>query len=98
MYCWDGGNPCRTTRSNLALHLEDIPFPALTPTLQDVVRLTRMLDFRYLWIDEVCIIQDGREDWFREASRMKAVYGRAFLTTSTDMLADTKQHFLSRGQ
>lgn len=93
-YCWGNGNPYKTTKSNLADHSKGIPVSVLPPALQDVVKLTRTLNFRYLWIDALCIIQDDRDDWLREASKMKAVYSQAFLTISTDLLADTTTRFL----
>ncbi|KAF3760831.1 HET-domain-containing protein, partial [Cryphonectria parasitica EP155] len=93
-YCWGSGNPYKTTTSNIEEHLKEISISALPLSLQDVVRLTRKVGFRYLWIDALCIIQDDYDDWLREASKMKAVYSQAFLTISTDMLADTTALFL----
>lgn len=95
-YCWGHGNPYTTVEANLAKHMEGIELGMLPPTLQDVVRLTRLLKFKYLWIDALCIVQDDREDWLREASKMRAVYSRAALTISTDMLPDTTVQFLDR--
>lgn len=95
-YCWGRGNPYTTTKGNLEDHKEGIDIDLLPPTLRDVVRLARLLNFNYLWIDALCIVQDDREDWLREASKMKGVYSCATLTISTDMLADTTEEFLDR--
>lgn len=44
------------------------------------MKVTRALDYDYLWIDSLCIIQDSRDDWERESSRMAQVYKHAVLT------------------
>lgn len=93
-YCWGDGNPYKTIKSNLDQHRAGFPLSALPPALQDAVHLTRALGFRYIWIDALCIVQDDRKDWLREASMMKAVYTQAFLTISLDTLADTTTRFL----
>lgn len=41
--------------------------------------ITKVLGYRYLWIDSLCIIQDSEEDWTQEAGRMAQVYGNAIL-------------------
>lgn len=40
------------------------------------------LGYNYLWIDSLCIIQDSKEDWLREAALMREVYPNALLTIS----------------
>jgi hypothetical protein len=44
----------------------------------------RSLSVRYLWIDSLCIIQDSKEDWAREAANMAYVYSNSYLTISAD--------------
>lgn len=79
-YCW-GTTQIITTRSgNLKRHLEDISFQALSRTFQDAVTTTRRLSFQYLWIDSLCIIQDSKSDWEREAVQMCDIYRNATLT------------------
>jgi hypothetical protein len=53
-----------------------IPPAALTPTLGEFVVAARRLGFRYVWIDCLCIIQDGDGgvDWGRESQTMHLVY------------------------
>jgi hypothetical protein len=45
---------------------------------------------RWLWIDSLCIIQDSREDWQREAPMMCDVYQNAFLNISADHAVDAR--------
>jgi hypothetical protein len=79
----------RTTSINLARRLERLTLPELTPTMQDAVRVTRSLGFRYLWIDALCIIQDSEEDWLREAAKMSEVFSGATITIA---VADSENH------
>ena len=54
-------------------------YSMLAQYFQDVILLTRALGCKYIWIDALCILQDSREDWIREASRMANVYRNGFL-------------------
>jgi hypothetical protein len=38
------------------------------------MEVTKELDFRYIWIDSLCILQDDEQDWRRESSTMGDVY------------------------
>ncbi len=64
----------RLLTSNLAGFHHDIPLQSLPAVFQEAIFLARDLDFAYIWIDALCIIQDSRDDWAYEASRMKDVY------------------------
>lgn len=82
-YCW--GDPAKhsvlkTTREALPRHKGGIPIVSLPQTLKDAVTLTRILQFKYLWVDALCIVQDDEADWAREAGRMKDVYSGSALT------------------
>ncbi|CAO2655421.1 Nn.00g104850.m01.CDS01 [Neocucurbitaria sp. VM-36] len=64
-------------RSNLERFKVEIPQAELnaSSTFEEAIRLTRLLGYRYLWIDSLCIIQDSSSDWEYEARRMAIVYG-----------------------
>lgn len=53
-----------------------IPLAALPPTLRDFVIAAQRLGFLYVWVDCLCIIQDGDGgmDWSRESQTMHLVY------------------------
>lgn len=69
-----------TKKSDLAKRLKCITFKDLSKTFQDAVSITRELGQRYLWIDSMCIIQDDRNDWAKEAALMAEVYGNSLFT------------------
>ena len=82
-YCW--GDPevhraLKTMHSNIDQFKQKIVFNSLPLTLQHAVALARRLDFRYIWIDALCIIQDDENDWQAEAATMCDVYSRAAIT------------------
>lgn len=92
-HCW--GPPerhsIRTTTENIARHRAAIPLSDLSRTFRDAVRITREIGIRYLWIDSLCIIQDDKEDWDREAPTMGLVYGQSYLTIAATGAADGTQ-------
>ncbi|RSL79111.1 hypothetical protein CEP51_007626 [Fusarium floridanum] len=61
------------------------PLNKFPPMMQDVIFLLRKLGIMYVWIDCMCIIQDDREDWRREAATMASVYSNAELTVAATM-------------
>ncbi|KAF4822721.1 hypothetical protein CGCSCA5_v002351 [Colletotrichum siamense] len=52
----------------LSISMHDLPKKYV-----DAIEVTRALGFQYIWIDSLCIIQDSKEDWQREAVKMAAV-------------------------
>ncbi|KAL1633866.1 hypothetical protein SLS58_010922 [Diplodia intermedia] len=88
-YCWGtqhGAPLLRTERATLPSFAKGIPLSLFPPALRDAVLVTRRVgsgeggSVRYLWIDALCIVQDDRRDWEREAARMAGVYRNAYLT------------------
>jgi hypothetical protein len=49
------------------------------------------LGIRYLWIDSLCIVQNDREDWEREAPKMADIYGNSFLTLSATAASNSSE-------
>jgi len=81
-YCWGHSGNFRTTKESLLGNMREIPLNVLPATLRDAIIATRQLDFRYIWIDAICIVQDDEEDWNREAAKMQAIYASATITLS----------------
>lgn len=79
-HCWGLITIIRTLKENYQGHLRNIGSTKLSKTFRDAVHTTRMLGFKYLWIDSLCIIQDSTSDWEAEAATMCDVYRGAALT------------------
>ncbi|MCJ1479180.1 hypothetical protein MMC13_007864 [Lambiella insularis] len=60
------------------------------PTFKDGIEVANWFNIRWLWIDSLCIIQDSRDDWQREAPMMCDVYQNAFLNISADHAVDAR--------
>ena len=67
----------QTFKENLASHTVALQSEALPQTFRDAIMITKTLGLNYLWIDSLCIIQDDKLDWQREASRMALIYENA---------------------
>ena len=88
-HCWGKHQLLKTTRQNMAKHQEEgIQICDLPNTYTDAVRVARRLGAQYLWIDSLCIIQDSKEDWEREAAAMASIYLNSALTISATSSPD----------
>jgi hypothetical protein len=79
-YCWGGSEFIRSTTATIKAHMQGIAIKDLPRTFQDLVKMARIFKIQYVWIDSLCIIQDNREDWEKEAGRMAEIYRNSFLT------------------
>jgi hypothetical protein len=79
-YCWGGAQEYMTTQANIDGYLKSLNLSSLSKTIQDPIKVTRMLHLRYLWIDALCIIQDSPEDKRREMAYMGMIYKNATVT------------------
>lgn len=83
-YVWGCANQFTLNKQNLtrleeegALFSNDILLPK---SITDAIKLCQNLNQKYLWVDCLCILQDGEEDKHNQVSSMDAVYNSAFLT------------------
>ncbi|KAL8398366.1 hypothetical protein RB596_005768 [Gaeumannomyces avenae] len=77
---WTAPEPPKLRRENASeLHTTGIPLASLPQTFQDAAEICRWLGVKYLWIDSLCIYQDSKADWEREAGMMGDIYGGALI-------------------
>jgi hypothetical protein len=80
---WDEAvHKCRTTTDNLSKNMDFLDLGDLPKNFQDAVFIVGHLDIQYLWIDSLCIIQngDGGKDLLKELAKMGSIYQNARLT------------------
>ncbi|KAL8855389.1 MAG: hypothetical protein Q9178_007964 [Gyalolechia marmorata] len=67
--------PYRTTKANLVKRLKEEGFPldSQPASIQNAIKVTKALGYRYLWVDSLCIIQEDKCD-MREISHMDKIY------------------------
>ncbi|KAF1949893.1 HET-domain-containing protein [Byssothecium circinans] len=76
-HCWGLIHIIRTLKENYEAHLQNIDPALLSKTFREAIHATRKLGQRYVWIDSLCIIQDDKSDWEKEAATMCDVYRNA---------------------
>lgn len=80
-YRWGSGeNPYMLTRGTAEDMRQGVSIATLPKTLVDTFTIAHRLGLKYVWIDRLCIFQDWREDWSKEASRMAYIYKHASIT------------------
>jgi Heterokaryon incompatibility protein (HET) len=75
-----------------------IALRGLPKTFQDAIAVAQHLSIRYLWIDSLCIIQEGDDgqDWESESKRMGHIYANAYLNVSADETCEAEGLFFAR--
>ncbi|KAK4446536.1 heterokaryon incompatibility protein-domain-containing protein [Podospora aff. communis PSN243] len=89
----------KTTTANLQQHQRGIKFESMSQVMRDAVVVCRLLCIRYLWMDAVCIIQDGESgshgsDWDKESEQMGEVFQHAHVTLCAASSRSCQQSFL----
>lgn len=96
-HCWGTVHPTRLLGSTEADLRAGYPISQLPKTFREAIQVCRWLDYRYIWIDSLCIFQDSADDWQNESKMMKLVYGQGALTIAAANASDsTKGLFTER--
>ncbi|OCK73276.1 HET-domain-containing protein [Lepidopterella palustris CBS 459.81] len=95
-YCWgDSESKWYTTQQSLNRYLVQIEHSPLPQTIKDAIYITRELGHSYLWVDALCIIQEGNEiDKRRELRKMASIYCGASVVLSAARARDSAEGFL----
>jgi hypothetical protein len=93
-HCWGDGPSFTTTTSDIKDRTSSIEWDSLPALFQDAVTVTRELGVQYLWIDALCIIQDSRSDWAKEAARMSSIYEGSYVTIAATTAKNSSERFL----
>ncbi|WQF78730.1 Putative heterokaryon incompatibility [Colletotrichum destructivum] len=96
-YTCDRQNTCVTTPDSLQSNLDNIPYDQLPQTYKDAVTVALALNFPFLWIDGLCIIQGDKDsvDWKEQSSQMADVYENAVLVIATASCTSVEDGVLS---
>jgi len=95
-YCWGGEQEFKTTTSNIQSYKRKMSVEALPQTIQDAITIARAMDFQFLWVDSLCIIQDDRTDMAHELAKMVDIYAGAGLTIVAATASSCHEGFLGR--
>lgn len=92
---WGSSVTVTTTKQSLKSHKKEIVLEHLPKTFRDAIALTKYLGVEYLWIDSLCIIQDSKEDWEIECSKMALTFANATLVVAAVAAHDSSCGFLN---
>ncbi|KAK5651934.1 hypothetical protein OQA88_11476 [Cercophora sp. LCS_1] len=96
-HCWGKAKTLKLLQSNIGQLRAGVDIDTLPQSYREAIAVCREYKFRYIWIDSLCIIQDSREDWEREAVTMKDVYQNSVLNIAAAAAAESSDSsFLSR--
>jgi hypothetical protein len=84
-----------TSKQNIAQLKESINIHSLPRTFRDAIRVTRGIGIDYLWIDSLCIVQDDKDDWENELTRMEQVFSSAYCTIGASSSKSSMEGFLN---
>jgi hypothetical protein len=93
-YCWGISQALTTTKLTLAQRRREIVLGDMPQTLQDALFIAQQLGIPYIWIDALCIIQDDKSDWQKEAALMGTVYRNSHLTIAASNAPTSSAGFL----
>lgn len=93
-HCWGGFEGCQSTTDNYTDRINGIEFADLPRTFQNSITVALELGVFNIWIDSLCIVQDDKDDWERESTKMTTVYSNAYLVLAAASAdADDKGFF-----
>ncbi|EHK25840.1 uncharacterized protein TRIVIDRAFT_118478, partial [Trichoderma virens Gv29-8] len=83
---WGDSNIPTLTTNTIIPWAQELSIKILPKTFQDFIILAQRLQVRYVWIDSLCIIQQGDDgnDWRIEALTMDQVYMNSYCNVSAD--------------
>jgi hypothetical protein len=90
-YSWGKGNSFKTTSDSIDTLRSGFPTAELPKTIQDAVAIANKMGFKWIWVDQLCILQDNVDDWSRESSRMAQVYSNSAFTICADAASSTDE-------
>lgn len=94
-HCWGDYGLLTTTESTVCARKECIEWEELSKVFQDAILVARHFHISYIWIDSICIIQDSKDNWEIESSRMAQVYENSFFTVAATSSPNGSISFLN---
>jgi hypothetical protein len=99
-HCWGSdsraSNVLQTMTATLDSYKEAIPSKDLPRTFRDAIQFTRALGIPYLWIDSLCIIQDDKLDWEKEAAAMADIYMSCHVSLAASLSSNSEGGLFTR--
>ncbi|KAF2450869.1 HET-domain-containing protein [Karstenula rhodostoma CBS 690.94] len=95
-HCW-GKNPLiKLRKANLEQFSRRIEIKKLPKTFRDAIEVCGWYNFRYLWVDSLCIVQDSKADWDAESAAMKRIHSNGILNIAASSAVDSSGGLFQR--
>jgi len=92
---WGAGPYFRTLKNTVSRYeTEGIPLAELPATFSHAVSVTRALEYQYLWIDSICLVQDDPVSLAAEIKDMELVFSSASCVIAASCSAGQRDGFL----
>ncbi|KAI1418813.1 HET-domain-containing protein [Xylaria sp. FL1777] len=96
-HCWGKAKTRKLLASNMEASRAGIDISELPTSYKEGIAVCKALGIKYIWIDSLCIIQDSKEDWNREALTMCDVYSNGTINIAAAAAAESSHpSFLER--
>lgn len=79
-YCWGDSRHLQTIKATFLTFQKLIPTKCMPKTFKDAIFVTYNLGIQYLWIDNLCIIQDDPVDLCENINHMGSIYRDAIFS------------------
>jgi len=80
-YVWGGKDTYQLAQNDITKLQEVGSLRELIPqTIKDAIALTARLEYRYISVDTLCIIQDNHENKLKHIQQMSSIYSNASIT------------------
>ena len=97
-YCWGGPQRVMLTRTSQATMQREISFVSLPKTVREAIAVCRALNYQYIWIDSLCIVQDCEEDKATQINAMGTIFAQAALTIMASNTPSVELGFLNQAR
>jgi serine/threonine protein kinase len=93
-HVWSQSDATLTTERLQTPHAHaDIPLSMLSPALNAAITAARGLEYRYVWSDLLCVLQDSDDDKRKECASMASTFRNAALTLVLDNIENGTTDF-----
>jgi hypothetical protein len=93
-YCWGQGSSFKITCDSIDTLRSGFRTAEMPRTPQDAVAVAHKMGFQWIWIDQLCILQDNFEDWSRESSCTAEIYSNSAFIICADSTNSTDEGIL----
>lgn len=90
-HCWGKSKTLKLLKNNVSQLRSEFSVADLPTSYREGIAMCLALEIQYIWIDSICIIQDCKEDWRKEAATMGEVYRNSVLNICTCAAADSSE-------